>query len=81
VLLPGLRRAADAAPVAQRLVDAMAAPFSIEQHRLMVRAHGGLVLARGGEAAFEVLMAGAQARLHDAEAAGRGQVHSSTLPG
>jgi diguanylate cyclase (GGDEF)-like protein/PAS domain S-box-containing protein len=70
VVLPGLKRLDDARHLAQRLIDAVAVPFTIDEHRLKVGLSIGIVSSTSGSTTDELLRFGDMA-LYEAKRNGR----------
>ncbi len=70
VVMPGLRRLEEAKGLAQRLIDAVAAPFLIDEHSLTVGLSIGIASSNAGSTAEELLRFGDMA-LYEAKRNGR----------
>ena len=79
VLLTMLHGPEDAELVATKLVQALAAPFMIEQHELRIGCSVGFCVAWGGQADLERMVAEADAKLYEAKRDGRGTWRGSRL--
>ncbi|MFT8243153.1 putative bifunctional diguanylate cyclase/phosphodiesterase [Roseomonas sp. BN140053] len=62
----------DAAALARRLIEALAPPFLIEEHQVVIGTSIGIVLANGGEDGPDALLKSADLALYRAKAEGRG---------
>jgi diguanylate cyclase (GGDEF)-like protein/PAS domain S-box-containing protein len=79
VLLPDLHAAADAATVADKLLQAVGAPYHIGELTLDVGVSIGYCVADNGDATLEDLVAAADASLYEAKRAGRGRWRGSSI--
>jgi diguanylate cyclase (GGDEF)-like protein len=75
VLHGPLAAAEDAAALADRIVKAMAEPFDIADHHILVGASVGIAVAPGDGSAVETLMKNADLALYRAKAEGGGSYH------
>lgn len=74
VVIPELREAADAAPVAQKILDTMATAFNIENHTVMITPSIGIsAFPHDGEDA-QTLIKNADAAMYRAKQSGRNAV-------
>ncbi|TWI65095.1 PAS domain S-box-containing protein/diguanylate cyclase (GGDEF)-like protein [Pseudoduganella lurida] len=71
VLVPGIREAAEASQVADKIIDALAAPFPLEGHTLHVTPSIGICLCPDDGGDVETLMRHADAAMYHAKQAGR----------
>ncbi len=74
VLLAGLDRPGDAAPVAERLLAELSRPHLIKGRELIITASMGLVTSQMGYASADDALRDADAAMYQAKAAGRGRV-------
>ena len=72
---PHRREPDDAAALAERIVRAMAAPFDIDDHHILIGASVGIAVAPGDGSDAESLMKNADLALYRAKAEGRGSYH------
>ena len=74
VVIPELREAADAVPVAQKILDAMATEFSIEDHKIRVTPSIGIsAFPHDGQDA-QTLITNADAAMYNAKQSGRNAI-------
>lgn len=81
VLLKDLHAAADAATMADKLVQAVAAPYHIGELELSIGVSVGYSVVDGGGATLEQWVAAADANLYEAKRAGRGVARGGPLAG
>jgi diguanylate cyclase (GGDEF)-like protein/PAS domain S-box-containing protein len=74
VLLTGLDRPGDAAPVAERLLSELSRPHQVRARELFITASIGLVTSQMGYASADDALRDADAAMYQAKAAGRGRV-------
>lgn len=75
LLVRGIDKPGDAAAVAERVVTAIAAPFSVDGHQLVIGASVGIALAPADGEDGETLMKNADLALYKAKADGRSTYH------
>ena len=73
VLMPQTRQEADAAALAQRLIDALTRPITLDARRLRIGASVGGALSGAGELGVDELLVRADMALYAAKAQGRGR--------
>jgi diguanylate cyclase (GGDEF)-like protein/PAS domain S-box-containing protein len=71
VLVPDIRAAAECSHVGEKIIDALAAPFSLEQRSLHISPSIGICLYPDDGADVETLMRHADAAMYHAKASGR----------
>lgn len=75
LLLRGLDNPAEAAAIAERIVSAMANPFTIDGHQLVIGASVGIAMAPQDGETSEILMKNADLALYKAKNEGRSTFH------
>ncbi|HEV7717353.1 MAG TPA: EAL domain-containing protein, partial [Arsenicitalea sp.] len=75
LLLRPLESPNDAASIADRIIKAMAAPFSIEGHQVLIGASIGIALAPNDGSSADTLMKNADLALYRAKSEGRSTYH------
>ena len=71
VLLPRINRDLDAAAAAEKIVDTISQPFTINQHRINISASIGIAIFPEDAADIESLLRSADAAMYSAKKAGR----------
>ena len=75
LLLRPVEHPADAAKVAERIVKAIAAPFQIQGHHILIGASVGIAMAPGDGAMTDTLMKNADLACYKAKSEGRSTYH------
>jgi diguanylate cyclase (GGDEF)-like protein len=75
LMLRGLDNPAEAAAIAERIVSAMANPFTIDGHQLVIGASVGIAMAPQDGETSEILMKNADLALYKAKNEGRSTFH------
>jgi diguanylate cyclase (GGDEF)-like protein len=75
LLLKPIDKPADAAVIAERIVKAMSAPFSIDGHQIVIGASVGIAVAPQDGSTTDVLMKNADLALYRAKSEGRSTFH------
>ncbi|HYL88684.1 MAG TPA: EAL domain-containing protein, partial [Burkholderiales bacterium] len=78
VVLTDLARPDDARAVAQKMIDAMAAPMQLESHQIYITASAGIAVYPDDGAEGDVLLRNADAAMFTAKDAGRNKVQFYT---
>lgn len=73
LLLEGFREVADAMSVAERVVEALAVPYEIGQHRIVSTASIGVVMGDGSYTQAEEVLRDADTAMYEAKVRGRGR--------
>ncbi|MFC3532757.1 EAL domain-containing protein [Vogesella facilis] len=71
IILPELADSAQAASVAERILEALQAPFSLDGHQLVVSASIGIAISPDDGHSAELLLKNADMAMYDAKAGGR----------
>ncbi|SCK11545.1 EAL domain-containing protein [Vogesella sp. LIG4] len=75
IILPELSDSAQAASVAERILEALQAPFSLDGHQLVVSASIGIAISPDDGSNAALLLKNADMAMYEAKAAGRNNFH------